>query len=94
MHSFKLVLQVVHLAEGKAHVYLYPSQGCMKWDICAPEAILAAIGGKLTDAHGKQYSYHKDVEHVNKGGVFASGKGVDHDELVAKLPKEVKDVLV
>lgn len=82
------------LSEGKAHSFLYASQGCMKWDICGPEAILVAVGGRLTDVHGNQYRYHKDVEHTNKGGVLATQKGVDHERLVSLIPKEVKDALV
>lgn len=47
--------------EGRAHAYVFASKGCKKWDTCAPEAVLAAIGGKLTDMDGKQYSYFKNV---------------------------------
>ena len=49
------------LIEGKAHAYVFPSPGCKKWDTCAPEAVLHAMGGKLTDIHGNLYDYHKDV---------------------------------
>jgi 3'(2'), 5'-bisphosphate nucleotidase len=35
--------------------------GCKKWDTCAPEAILHAIGGKLTDMWGNNYEYHSTV---------------------------------
>ena len=30
--------------EGQAHCYVFCSPGCKKWDTCAPEAILHAIG--------------------------------------------------
>ena len=36
--------------------------GCKKWDTCAPEAILHALGGKLTDIKGEKYKYHTGVE--------------------------------
>ena len=36
--------------------------GCKKWDSCAPEAILHALGGKLTDIKGDLYKYHTGVE--------------------------------
>ena len=49
------------LIEGKAHAYVFPSPGCKKWDTCAPEAVLHAMGGKLTDIHGNLYDYNKDV---------------------------------
>ena len=35
------------MIEGKAHAYVFPSPGCKKWDTCAPEAILHALGGKV-----------------------------------------------
>ena len=54
-------MQVMLLIEGKAHAYVFPSPGCKKWDTCAPEAILHAMGGLLTDIHGNLYDYDKDV---------------------------------
>lgn len=85
--------KVLLLIEGKAHAYVFASKGCKKWDTCAPEAILSAIGGKLTDMHGNEYAYHKDVEFPNKGGVFATSKGVDHQGLLLKIPDDVRIAL-
>ena len=53
--------------EGGAHAYVFASPGCKKWDICAPEAVLTAAGGKLTDLHGNPYLYHSDVS-MGMGG--------------------------
>ena len=53
--------KVLLIIEGKAHAYVFGSPGCKKWDTCAPEAVLHAIGGKLTDAHGNYYQYHPQV---------------------------------
>lgn len=86
-------LQVLLLIEGKAHAYVFASKGCKKWDTCAPEAVLSAVGGKLTDLHGNYYNYHKDVEFQNKGGVFATGKGISHANLIKKIPQDVLDLL-
>lgn len=86
--------QVLLLAEGKAHAYVFASKGCKKWDTCAPEAVLSAVGGKLTDMHGNMYSYQKDVEHPNKGGVLATARGVDYNYLASKIPEDVKNMLV
>ena len=41
--------KVLLLIEGKAHAYVFPSPGCKKWDTCAPEAILHALGGKVSE---------------------------------------------
>lgn len=82
------------LAEGKAHLFVYTHQRCMKWDTCAPEAILIAVGGKLTDINGKQYIYSKDVDYMNRRGVFASRNKEDHERFMSKIPEDVKRVLV
>lgn len=44
--SVLLFLQIIQLVEGKASAYVFASPGCKKWDTCAPEAILHAVGGK------------------------------------------------
>jgi len=54
--------KVMLLIEGKAHAYVFPSPGCKRWDTCAPEAVLHAMGGKLTDIKGNLYDYSKDVK--------------------------------
>ncbi|RZC42604.1 3'(2'),5'-bisphosphate nucleotidase 1 [Asbolus verrucosus] len=85
--------KVLMLIEGKAHAYVFASKGCKKWDTCAPEAVLVASGGKLTDMHGLPYEYGKNVQHPNVGGVFATVRGIDHEELLSKIPQEVTDKL-
>uniref|UniRef100_A0AAR2KVW7 3'(2'),5'-bisphosphate nucleotidase 1 n=1 Tax=Pygocentrus nattereri TaxID=42514 RepID=A0AAR2KVW7_PYGNA len=37
--------KIIQLVEGKASAYVFASPGCKKWDTCAPEAILHAVGG-------------------------------------------------
>nr|CAD7456828.1 unnamed protein product [Timema tahoe] len=86
--------KVMMLIEGKAHAYVFASKGCKKWDTCAPEAVLIATGGRLTDLHGDSYKYHKDIPHPNTGGVLATGHGQDHDWYLAKLPDAVRQALV
>ncbi|XP_023023790.1 3'(2'),5'-bisphosphate nucleotidase 1 [Leptinotarsa decemlineata] len=83
--------KVLVVLEGRAHAYVYASRGCKKWDTCAPEAILEASGGRLTDIHGKHYSYDKNVSFPDNQGIFATARTVDHDALVSKLPQEIKD---
>ena len=40
--------KVLRVIEGDAHAYVFASPGTKKWDTCAPEAILVAMGGRLT----------------------------------------------
>ncbi|CAH1164747.1 unnamed protein product [Phaedon cochleariae] len=83
--------KVLVVLEGRAHAYVYASRGCKKWDTCAPEAILEASGGSLTDIHGKHYSYDKDAPFPDAQGIFATAKGVDHGALIGKLPQDIRD---
>lgn len=85
--------KVLQLLEGKAHAYVFASPGCKKWDTCAPEAILQAHGGVLTDMAGHHYKYGKDVPFPNRVGVLATAKGTDHVDVVSKIPIELKNKL-
>ena len=79
------------LIEGQAHCYVFCSPGCKKWDTCAPEAILHACGGKLTDIKGNLYDYHKEVGHVNELGTLATFNVEAHEDYLNKIPDECKD---
>lgn len=83
--------KVILLMEGEANCYVMASPGCKKWDTCAPEAILHAIGGKLTDVKGNMYEYHKDVEYVDEWGILATAKSGDHEDYLNKIPDELKE---
>lgn len=53
----------VEVASGHVELYAHPSRGKVKlWDACAPDAIVRAAGGLLTDAHGVPYDYRGAVE--------------------------------
>jgi len=83
--------KVMLLIEGKAHAYVFPSPGCKKWDTCAPEAVLHAMGGKLTDIKGDLYDYNKDVGMRNDWGTLATFTADDHAEYLKLIPQENKD---
>lgn len=86
--------KVLLIIEGKAHAYVYPRPGCKKWDTCAPEALLASVGGKLTDVFGKAYEYHRDVQLVNAGGVLATYDANEaHQWYCERIPQEVREAL-
>ncbi|XP_064195808.1 3'(2'),5'-bisphosphate nucleotidase 1 isoform X1 [Anguilla rostrata] len=83
--------KIIQLVEGKASAYVFASPGCKKWDTCAPEAILHAVGGKLTDIHGKTYSYDADVKHMNSAGVLATLR--NHEYYASRVPESVRKAL-
>ncbi|XP_058807958.1 3'(2'),5'-bisphosphate nucleotidase 1 [Phymastichus coffea] len=86
--------KVMLLLEGKAHAYVFASKGCKKWDTCAPEAILHAAGGCLTDLHGKKYSYNAKVSYPNTGGVLATAPGQHQQWYLSLISSEIKQRLV
>ncbi|XP_030626670.1 3'(2'),5'-bisphosphate nucleotidase 1, partial [Chanos chanos] len=83
--------KIIQLVEGKASAYVFASPGCKKWDTCAPEAILHAVGGKLTDIHGNAYRYEANVKHMNSAGVLATLR--DHQYYVSRVPQSVRQAL-
>ncbi|KAM6914916.1 3'(2'),5'-bisphosphate nucleotidase 1 [Xenentodon cancila] len=83
--------KIIQLIEGKASAYVFASPGCKKWDTCAPEVILHAVGGKLTDMYGKAYRYDADVKHMNSGGVLAALR--NHEYYVSRVPQSVLQAL-
>jgi len=85
--------KVLRVIEGDAHCYLFPSPGTKKWDTCAPEAILTAMGGRLTDIHGNKLGYLPSVKHVNAGGVLATINPEQHSWFLSKVPAGVKEKL-
>ncbi|XP_063981836.1 3'(2'),5'-bisphosphate nucleotidase 1 [Diachasmimorpha longicaudata] len=85
--------KVVLLLEGKAHAYVFASPGCKKWDTCAPEAILRAAGGTLTDLTGDMYPYDSKASHPNAKGVLATAPGENHAFYISKIPESVKQAL-
>lgn len=79
--------------EGKASIYVFASSGCKKWDTCAPEAVLSAAGGKLTDILGNYYKYGGSESRPNKTGVLAAVNDELHSYAVKKIPQELKEAL-
>lgn len=70
------------IAAGIRDLYVNPSAKTKAWDTCAPEAILAAAGGRLSDLFGRPIEYTKELAH--RRGLVASNGHV-HGEVVGKL---------
>lgn len=68
------VLQVVH---GKATTYIHTTH-IKKWDLCAGNAILDTLGGKMTTLDKESISYRSTEPVVNKNGVVATLRNPDY----------------
>lgn len=76
-------LKGVAVADGSVDIYLAPGSAGSRWDSCAPEAILRAVGCVLTDVHGRDFDYRATaVENVD--GAVAAEQGL-HAEVIDAL---------
>ncbi|MDP7033964.1 MAG: 3'(2'),5'-bisphosphate nucleotidase CysQ [Planctomycetota bacterium] len=71
------------LLRCEADLYPHPGGGTKRWDTCAPEAILRAGGGQLTDVLGQPIDY-SGREIANQGGFLASNGSI-HEEILERL---------
>uniref|UniRef100_A0A8C7PIK3 3'(2'),5'-bisphosphate nucleotidase n=1 Tax=Oncorhynchus mykiss TaxID=8022 RepID=A0A8C7PIK3_ONCMY len=67
---------------------VFASLGTKKWGTCAPEAILHALGGKLTDMHGSALCYDANVKHINSAGVLATLRNLQYYTSTNKCPSQ------
>lgn len=70
------------IAMGIRDLYVNPWPKSKAWDTCAPQAILTAAGGRLTNLFGEPIVYGGDLRHPR--GLVASN-GLVHDEVIAKI---------
>ncbi|NXA37136.1 IMPA3 monophosphatase, partial [Eudromia elegans] len=76
------LLDVPEKNQEEADVYIHVTY-IKKWDICAGNAVLRALGGHMTTLSGEEISY--TGSDGNEGGLIAS-INVDHKALIEKLP--------
>ncbi|XP_058814068.1 putative inositol monophosphatase 3 isoform X2 [Topomyia yanbarensis] len=75
------VLQVLY---NNATAYIH-STAIKKWDICAGSAILAAVGGKMTNLKNQDISYTDKDSFVNENGLLATAAESIHELYIAKI---------
>lgn len=87
--------KVLLVIEGTANAYVFASNGCKRWDTCAPEALLKSLGGRLTDICGNdiEYSYRADENYQNYLGVVASSDSSVHSRIIKNIPQDIKERL-
>ena len=85
-------LKVGLIAEDIRDLYIYPGTRSKLWDSCAPEAILHAVGGKMTDLYGGALIYDTP-ELWNMNGLVASN-GPLHDTVIEALQEALKGLTI
>ena len=82
--------KILAVAEGRAD-YAIMHFGTSLWDSCAPEGVLRAIGGKVTDLFGAPLTHSRNAPTglVNRLVVIATGPVVipKHDDICAEMRK-------
>ncbi len=83
-------LKVSLVAEGSRDLYVYPGSQTKIWDSCAPEAILTAAGGRVTDSDGTLLCYSEPRLQNPRGLVASNGHIHQHAlDAVARLRAEI-----
>jgi len=76
-------LKLALIALGERDLYVNPYPKCKTWDTCAPEALLAEAGGRMTDVHGQPLRY--DQESCDRPAGMVASNGPVHDTVIARL---------
>lgn len=76
------LLDVPEAHQERADIYIHVTY-IKKWDICAGNAVLKALGGHMTTLAGEEITY--TGSDANEDGLIASVQ-MDHQTLVEKLP--------
>ena len=61
--------KIIQVLEGNATVYLHNTR-IKKWDLCAGNAIVNAVGGKMSTLKGEAISYSHDSNPVVEDGLL------------------------
>ena len=83
VRSHSVGIKVGLLVERQADLYIHLSPKTKQWDTCAPEAVLAEAGGRMTDIWGEPLCYNT-ADVYNRNGLVASN-GAAHDAVIGRL---------
>jgi 3'(2'), 5'-bisphosphate nucleotidase len=76
-------VKATRIAAGEADVYGQPGRAGALWDACAPEALVVAAGGMVTDVYGRIIDYAA-LELPNHHGFLATN-GLLHQDVIDLL---------
>ncbi len=66
-------VKVSRLVLGQADLYVHAGLGAKRWDTCAPEAVLAAAGGRFSDLDGAPIDYQSPDLMLRRGMIASNG---------------------
>ncbi|CAH1179564.1 unnamed protein product [Phaedon cochleariae] len=72
----------LEVATGKVDAYLHVTM-IKKWDICAGNAIINSVGGKMTTKHNKDIDYSDKMHVENHDGLIATIR--NHGKFLGKI---------
>lgn len=75
-------VKVARVAMTEADLYVHGGGGIKSWDLCGPEAVLAAAGGRVTTIAGEPIDYAESVVHT-KG--FVGSNSALHPAVLTAL---------
>lgn len=79
--------KVMGVVNGTYDVYLHAT-AIKKWDLCAGDAIIKTVNGRMTTTKGENIDYSFDGNVKVTDGILVTR--YDHDYYLSKLPKEAK----
>jgi 3'(2'), 5'-bisphosphate nucleotidase len=82
-------IKVGMVVTRQADIYPEPSSMTKAWDTCAPEAILRAAGGRMTDLTGTPLRYSPGSVR-NRQGLVATN-GACHDTVISEITEVVRE---
>ncbi|XP_041986693.1 putative inositol monophosphatase 3 [Aricia agestis] len=81
--------KVMSVINGEFDVYFH-STAIKKWDLCAGNAIINAVDGKMTTAKGESINYSPGTNVKVSDGLLVAR--YDHDYYLSKMPKMLSSV--
>lgn len=84
--------KTLEVVKGSVNAYTHITR-IKKWDICAGNAILNALGGKMTTLDGDFINYSPKLDAKNERGLLATMSSRVHYDYLEKLGAKAKDIL-
>jgi len=77
------------LANNHESLWFFPKPGTSLWDVAAADALLTAVGGRLTDKYGNRIDYSKNrLDADNALGVVACNNLYLHEQCILTFREE------